>query len=143
MIVGNRYFCSRNQIHILVFYLKHISSKLRKLAGANHAGCINDIRREYFCITMLSSMSIQHKVINTALQAGTQASVESETSSGNLAGSFKIQNVQVFANIPVIQWLEGKLGRFHPSANYRVVLIALTQRNIRSRHIRNIVQNSL
>ena len=67
MVVGHRHLGCRNEVHIAIFQLVHILGKLRQLAGALHAGTINDKRREEFGITMLTGVHIKKEADDSTL----------------------------------------------------------------------------
>ena len=143
MIVGYRYFSSRNQVHVAVFQLVHILSKFRQLAGALHACAINDERREEFSVAMLSGVYVQEEVDNSALQTRAHATIEYIACAAYLYAAFKVQNAQTFTDIPVCLRLKVKFLRLAPGTDNRVAGVVLAYRNVLSRDVRNGQQDLL
>ena len=143
MIVGSWNLCSWNHVIVQPLQLKHILSKLRKLASTNHAICIYNTWSQHLLITMLVSMQVHHKAYKSALQTGTQSLVEGKTSTCNLRSTFSIYNIQISTQIPMSFWFKIKLSRLHEFSYFRVIGIVNTIRNIILWHIRNMQHNIL
>ena len=135
--IGNGYFRRGNQVHIHTLQLEHIFRKFRQLAGTLHAVAVHDKGREKFRVPMLSGMQIQIEVDDAALQTGTQAFIHRKAGAGNLMAPFKIQNIQLFAKIPVGQRFKIKLAGFAPATYFRVVRVTFAHRNIFGRNVGN------
>ena len=135
MIVGYRNFSGRNEIHIAVFQFKHIFCEFRQLTSTLHARTIYDERREHFGIAMFFGVQVKEEADYSAFQTSTQTTIENIASTGYFNTTFKVDDVQAFANIPVSFRFKIKFAGFTPSAYNRVSTVISTNGNIVSRNV--------
>ena len=86
-------------------------------------------------------MDIQKEIDYGTFQPGTESAIKSKAGAGNLAGTFNIEDIQFFADIPMSLRLKSKFSRFAPGTHYRIIGITAANRCICCRHIRNRHQN--
>ena len=143
VVVGQRYFGGRNQVHILVFHLVHIFLEFRQLARTRHGSGADNVRRNHFRIAVLLGMLVQHEVVDRTFQMGTGTHIVIEPGTGNLGSPFSIQDAQVFANFPVVFRFKIVFRQFAPFPHFGVFTIVLAYRNICCRHIGNGQHNGV
>ena len=135
MIVGYRNFSGRNEVHIAIFQFEHIFCEFRQLTSTLHAGTVYDKRREHFGVAVFFGVQIQEEADYSAFQASAQATVEYITSARNFYATFKVDDVETFANIPVSFRFKFKFSGFAPSAYYGVSAVICTNGNVISRNV--------
>ncbi len=99
--VGYRHFSRRYQVVIRSFDMEHIGGKLGQLAGTQHAGAVHQEGREKFGIAVFDGVQVEHKVNQSPLQPCPGAAVKDKTRPGHLAAALKIDDPQVFRDLPV------------------------------------------
>ncbi len=145
MDIGYRNLCRRNQIVCPVLNPEELFLELGKLAGRGHARLVHHERRQHFQITVLRGVKVEHEVNQGALESCAHAFVKSETSAGDLGGPVKIDNVQVFGQVPVRLGLERELRRLtalrRPPPDLLVVVLVLAVGHRGMRQVRNSEQD--
>ena len=99
--IGNRHLCCRDKEEVLLRYVEHILLKLRKLSGSCHCSTVYHEGRKYLHVVLVYSMKVQHEVGDGSFESGSEAFINSESGSCDLARSLPVQDVQVCTDIPV------------------------------------------
>ncbi len=135
--IGDRNFRSRNQEKINIFCMKKIVFKLGELSGPRHGVSVYHKGRKRFNVIMLGCMQVEHEVNQRPFQPGTGPLEQGKTGAGELASSFKIEDVEVLADIPVSLRLKSEIRNFTPGADFDVFLFTRADRTLRVGQVRN------
>ena len=84
---------------------------------------------------MFFGVQIEEEADYSTFQTSTQTAIEYIASTGNFYTTFKVDDVETFADIPVSFRFKFKFSRFAPSTNYRVSTVVSTNGNIISRNV--------
>src|SRR5439155_12395349 len=87
-------------------------------------------------VTMLS-MDVEHEVDETPFETGAQPREKGKARSGNFGSPFEVQNTQFRAEVPVCFGLEVEPRRFTDAADFDVLLLAHSDRDVRIGQIRD------
>ncbi len=85
----------------LVVAVKGVFGELRELAGPEEGTRVDHEGREDFGVSVLAGVEIEHEVGEGALEARSGAVVDDETGAGDFSGPVEVEDVEVFAEIPV------------------------------------------
>ncbi len=104
--VGDRYFGGRCQIGgVIGVQPKQVFFKLWQLTCAKQSFIVNDVRHVRFCIPVLLGLHIEHQLRQRAMQASKRSFENHKSRSGQFDSRFKIERVELFSNLNVIERL--------------------------------------
>ena len=86
-------------------------------------------------------MEVEHEVDDGSLQPCAQSLVYREPCAGQLAGSFKVEYVEGFADVPVSLCFETEFARLTDSADLHIVRVVVAFLDVLVRNVRDAEQH--
>ena len=86
-------------------------------------------------------MQVQHEVNDRALQSGAHALVNSEPGAGDLGCALEVEDVQIFADVPVGFHLEALFSRGAPLAQLDIIAVVYAFLYVFIRCVRHVQQS--
>ena len=137
--IGYRHFGRRHQKGILAFQLVEVILELRQLARTGHRFAIDDGRHPNLFVAMLVGVHIQHELEQRPLQSCRAPLQYGKPAASQLGASFKIENTQIRADIPMRRHRIG--SGLAPAAQFHVIVFAVAFRHRRMQRVGNLEQH--
>ncbi len=128
------------QPEIVAFALEEVFLELRQLACTEKAGRVHHKRRQHLGVSMLPCVYIEHEVNERAFELRAHVPIEGKTRSGDLGGSFQVEDAKLGSEIPMRLRLEIKRARLADTADFDVIFGPFAFRHGFVRHVGDAAQ---
>jgi hypothetical protein len=137
--VGHRDLGSRHQVaRRLVGRREGVFAELGQLPGARHGFPVDQVRQVHFRVTVLGGVHVEHELREGPVQARQRTAQYRESGPSQFGRRFRVQQSVQTAQLDMVAGREFELRLFAPPADFDVLALVTSFRNVRQREVRHI-----